>query len=148
MEEELRERLSSKDIWGRALYMIFFAVAYSIAEFVVTFLVIFQFLAILFTRHANEPLLKLGRNLSTYIWQILQFQTFNTETHPFPFSAWPEEDIEDNRWLEDGSNEDAETDDPPESEVVVDEEPELIDEPDAESIGTPDAESIKDRSTD
>ncbi len=144
MEEELRERLSSKDIWVRALYMIFFAIAYSVAEVVITFLVIFQFLAILFTRHANEPLLKLGKNLSTYVWEVLQFQTFNTETRPFPFSSWPDEDTGDNRWLEDSSSEVAETEEAPERDA----EPELIDESEAEPTDEPDAEPVNERSTD
>ena len=123
MEEELKQRLSSGDIWMRALYMILFAIAYSIAEFVITFRVIFQFLAILFTRHANEPLLKLGKSLSTYVWQVLQFQTFNSETKPFPFSAWPEEEVGDNQWLEDPSVEDATPIDTSEPEVVTEVEP-------------------------
>ncbi|MCZ6619290.1 MAG: DUF4389 domain-containing protein [Gammaproteobacteria bacterium] len=123
MEEELKQRLSSKDIWVRALYMILFAIAYSIAEFVIIFLVIFQFLAILFTRHANEPLLKLGKSLSTYVLQLLRFQTFNTETRPFPFSDWPVEEMGDNRWLEDYSSEDDEPNDITEREVATDDEP-------------------------
>ena len=134
MDEELKQRLSRGDIWGRALYMIFFAIAYSAAEFVVTFLVIFQFLAILFTRQANEPLLKLGNNISTYIRQILRFQTFNTETKPFPFSSWPEEEVGDNLWLEDDSSADEQIDDAPEQEILADDEPvdESVDESDPE----------------
>jgi len=133
MDEELKQRLSRGDIWGRALYMIFFAIAYSAAEFIVTFLVIFQFLAILFTRQANEPLLKLGNNISTYIQQVLRFQTFNTEIKPFPFSSWPEEEVGDNLWLEDDSSADAQMDDA-EPEVAANDEPvdESVDESDTE----------------
>lgn len=139
MDEELKQRLSRGDIWGRALYMIFFAIAYSAAEFVVTFLVIFQFLAILFTRRANEPLLKLGNNISTYVRQILRFQTFNTETKPFPFASWPEEEVGDNLWLEDDSSADAQIDDAPEREVAANDEP--VD----ESVDASDTEPNNDR---
>ncbi len=137
MEEELRERLSRGDIWGRALYMVFFAIAYSVAGTVVTLLVIFQFLAILFTRKANEPLLKLGNNISAYIGQILRFQTFNTETKPFPFSSWPEEEVQDNRWLQDNSSTDTVSNDATE--------PEPDDEPDDGSGDEPDAEPDSER---
>ncbi len=143
MDEELKQRLSRGDIWGRALYMIFFAIAYSAAEFVVTFLVIFQFFAILFTRQANEPLLKLGNNISTYIQQILRFQTFNTETKPFPFSSWPEEEVGDNLWLEDDSSADAQIDDAPEQDVLADDEP--VDESVDESLDESDPEPDNDR---
>ena len=98
--ETLRERLTRKDIWLRALYMLVLAIAYSIAETIIVFLVFFQFLSILFGGHANAALLRFGQNLSTYVYQILRFQTFNTETRPFPFSSWPDENISDNPWRE------------------------------------------------
>jgi len=113
MEEEIKQRLTSKDIWIRALYMVFFTIAYAVAETVTTLLVIFQFLAILFTGHANEPLLRLGNNLSIYIRQILQFVTFNSETRPFPFSDWPDEDHTGDRWL-DSNESDSATEEPAE----------------------------------
>ena len=100
MEEETKKRLTSRDVWMRALYMVFFTIAYSISELIITLLVIFQFLTILFTGHANEALLRFSNNLSTFVYQILRFVTFNTETQPFPFSAWPDEPPEDNCWLE------------------------------------------------
>ncbi|MFV2089629.1 MAG: DUF4389 domain-containing protein [Pseudomonadales bacterium] len=101
MEDKMKQRLTSRDIWMRALYMVFFAIAYGVAEVVLTLLVVFQFLATLFTGKANEPLLKLGTNLSTYFYQIIQFQTFNTEEKPFPFSPWPDAEVGENRWLDD-----------------------------------------------
>jgi len=116
MEEEIKQRLTRRDIWIRALYMVFFTIAYAVAETVTTLLVIFQFFAILFTRHANELLLRLGNNLSIYIRQILQFVTFNTETRPFPFSDWPDEDHTGDRWL-DSNEADSATEEPASSEV-------------------------------
>ena len=99
MEDEMKERLTSRDLWIRALYMVFFTIAYSVAEIVLSLLVVFQFFAILFTGSANAPLLKLGHNLSTYIYQIVQFETFNTEERPFPFSDWPDDTPAENRWV-------------------------------------------------
>jgi len=99
----LRERLTRKDIWLRALYMLVLAIAYSIAETIIVFLVFFQFLSILFVGYANAALLRFGQNLSTYVYQILRFQTFNTETRPFPFSPWPDESLSDNPWRESSS---------------------------------------------
>ena len=100
MEEDIKDRLTSGDIWMRALYMVFYGIAYSIAELVIVLLVIFQFLAILFSRKANERLLRLGNNVSAYIYQVFQFQTFNSEVRPFPFSDWPDDEVGENRWVE------------------------------------------------
>lgn len=100
MDAEMKERLTSRDLWMRALYMLFFVIAYSVAEIVLTLVVIFQFLTVLFTGSANEAALRFGHNLGIYVRQILQFETFNSEDRPFPFADWPDEDPAENRWLE------------------------------------------------
>ena len=109
MKESTRQGLVSSDIWIRALYMVLFAIAFGIARFIIGFLVIFQFFAVLFTRRVNEPLLQFGKNLSIYISEILEFQTFNTEEHPFPFSPWPDEEPGGEQWL-DKTNVDSDAD--------------------------------------
>ena len=124
----MRRRLTSRGIWSRALYMVVFAIAYTFAETIVAFLVVFQFITILLTGSANEPLLRFGTNLSTYVYQILQFQTFNTETHPFPFSDWPDEGARGDRWVEGGPMAEAD-----QAVVEATDEPDEVVEPDASS---------------
>ena len=80
------------DIWIRALYMLLFAIAYSFAEAIIVLLAIFQFFAMLITGQVNELLLRFGKNLSVFMFDILEFQTFNSEIKPFPFSPWPDEE--------------------------------------------------------
>ena len=78
--------------------MLLFVFAYSVAEMIVVFLALFQFFSALFTGRANEPLLQFGKNLSAYIYEILEFQTFNTEVRPFPFMPWPDEELGGEDW--------------------------------------------------
>lgn len=99
MEDSMKDRLTSGDLWLRLLFMILFAIAYGVAELLVTLTAIFQFLTILFTGGANEPLLRFGKNLSTYIRQIISFETFNTEERPWPMADWPDEAVGENRWM-------------------------------------------------
>ena len=89
MSDEFKANLKERGTWLRGLYMLLFAIFYTVAEVVVTAVVIFQFLLALFTGRSNERLLKLGQSLSTYVYQILQFLTFNSDYHPYPFGAWP-----------------------------------------------------------
>ena len=89
MNNDVIENLKEQSIWLRGLYMIMFAVVYSVAEVVLYATVIFQFLIKLFTNETNPRLLKLGQSISTYIYQILQFLTFNSEHLPYPYGAWP-----------------------------------------------------------
>lgn len=98
MDDQMKARLTSSNLWMRALYMIFFVIAYGVAELLIALIAIFQFLTILFTGSANAPLLRLGRNLGEYVFQILQFQTFNSEDKPFPFSDWPDEEPGGDQW--------------------------------------------------
>lgn len=102
MDDDLKHNLSDPNIWVRLLFMLFFAVAWAVAETVIALAALFQFFCALFTGGVNEPLLKFGRNLGSYLYEIVQFQTFNTERRPFPFSDWPDAMIDPhNVWLDD-----------------------------------------------
>jgi len=89
MSNEIKQNLRQQTIWLRGLYMLMFALFYSIAEFVLFAVVVFQFLLILFTGKNNSQLLNLGQSLATYIYQIIQFLTFNSDYQPYPFAEWP-----------------------------------------------------------
>ncbi len=80
---------SGPSIWQRLLYMILFFIIYGVTEFVIYAVVIFQFFAVLITGRSNERLLVFGQSLSTYVYQIMRFLTFNSEQCPFPIAAWP-----------------------------------------------------------
>ena len=90
MEEVVRkEHIHAKETWLRGVYILVFWFAYSVAEFVLGATVLFQFLFVLFSGEKNEKLLVLGQDLSQYIYQVMQYLTFNTDEKPFPFSDWP-----------------------------------------------------------
>ena len=99
MKENTRDNLVRRDIWIRALYMLLFAIVYSVAEAIIVLLAIFQVVALLISGQVNELLLRFGKNLSVFMFDILEFQTFNSEIKPFPFSPWPDEE-HGGEWLE------------------------------------------------
>tara|TARA_B100001105_G_C22265054_1_gene388487 strand:- start:499 stop:822 length:324 start_codon:yes stop_codon:yes gene_type:complete len=70
--------------------MLLFAFIYSLAEFVVVFICIFQFIVRLVSGDINDRLLAMSRGVCEFILQILQYETFNTDYKPFPFNPWPE----------------------------------------------------------
>jgi hypothetical protein len=90
MKEEIKQRLQKNETWQRALYMLFFIFIYGISKFLVIGVMLFQFFTTILTGNVNEQLLRFGQNLSTYLYQITIFLTYNSEQRPFPFSAWPE----------------------------------------------------------
>ena len=101
MEEEIKQRLTRRSIWMRALYMLALAIGYGIAELVWGIVVLLQFVVVLLTGTANENLLRLGNNLSAYVRQVLRYLTFNSEALAFPFGDWPDEAVaKDNVWIQ------------------------------------------------
>ncbi len=90
MEDEIKQNLRNRKTWLRALYMLLFMVIYGVAEFIIAAVVLFQLFSVLFTGSTNERLLTLGQNLSTYVYQIVLFLTFNSDDHPYPLGEWPQ----------------------------------------------------------
>ncbi len=89
MSNDVKQNLKSQSTWKRGLYMLLYIIFSRVAEVVLGVVILFQFLLKLFTGETNERLLKLGQALSTYLYQVFQYLTFNTEYHPYPFGAWP-----------------------------------------------------------
>lgn len=104
MDQETKNRLADRSIWVRALYMIILLIAYSIGETLLIIISVFQFLSALVTGKVNESLQNFGANLSAYLYDILQFATFNSEDLPFPFSDWPEVEPGDTPWSADADD--------------------------------------------
>ena len=89
MSSEIKQHLKAQATWMRGLYILIFSIIYSVAEVVLAAVVFFQFLTTLFTGNKNERLLEFGDNLSTFIYQILKYLTYNSDDKPFPFDEWP-----------------------------------------------------------
>jgi len=98
MEATTQSPFRERRLWERILYMIFCAIAYSVAEFVIVLIAIVQIVAVALSGDVNERMLRLGRNVGAYARQIFDFVTFNDVTVPFPFSDWPDEGPSENRW--------------------------------------------------
>ncbi len=88
-QNTLKQNLLNPETWLRGLFMLIFAIIYFVARIVVAGVAIFQWVACLFTGDPNARVLRFGQQLSTYVYQILMFLTFNTEQWPWPLSPWP-----------------------------------------------------------
>jgi hypothetical protein len=90
MDEKTKATFTNMDTWKRGLFMIVFAIISGIAKFIVTLVAVFQFITLLFKGQANEKVIPLGQNMSTYLYQITLFLTFRTDEMPFPFLDFPD----------------------------------------------------------
>lgn len=89
MNEEIKQRLQTKEVWQRGLFMLFFMFVYGFSNSLVICILFFQYAALIVTGRTNEFLLGFSQGLSIYIHQIINFLTFGSEQRPFPFSSWP-----------------------------------------------------------
>ena len=84
------EKTSDPSIWIRGLYMLLFAIVTRLTEIVIGLVMLIQFVLKAATGGTNSNLVDFGNQLSQYLFEIVQFQTFNTEDKTFPFSQWPQ----------------------------------------------------------
>lgn len=87
--EELKSNITSGEHWLRLVYMLLFSVLLYVAGLVMGVVIILQFLFALLTGGNNGNLRHFGQVLSLYIYDCLNFLTYNTEQKPFPFDDWP-----------------------------------------------------------
>jgi hypothetical protein len=90
MDDKTKATLTNLDTWKRGLFMVMFVIISGVAKLLVAFVAIFQFITVLFKGQTNEAVNPFGQSLSTYIYQITMFLTFNTEDMPFPFRDFPD----------------------------------------------------------
>ena len=93
--DDLVENVRELSGWVRVLFVIFFIVVlHLIIGPLIVLLALAQGLFLVFTTQPNENLAGFGALLVTYVSQILNFVTFNSEIRPFPFSDFPGGQVE------------------------------------------------------
>ena len=89
-QSDLEKNVTAKSTWLRLLYMVVMAVAWSVAVFITSAVVVVNFFYVLFTGKTNPRLTEFGQSLASYLYQIVRFMTFNTDVRPFPMDEeWP-----------------------------------------------------------
>lgn len=82
----------SAETWAhvvRGLYVLLFWFILRISEFVVAGVAILTFGFKMATGKAQPKVQEFGDSLSTYVFQVVSFMTYKSETKPFPFQEWP-----------------------------------------------------------
>ena len=87
--EEIKKNLQNSNTWLRGFYMFLFIILYGIAETLIIAISLFQFAHHLIGKSPNQRLLEFGKSTSIYIYEIMQYLTYNSEKKPFPLSEWP-----------------------------------------------------------
>ena len=75
--------------------MVLFGLIAYVALLFVYFLSVAQFILTIINGQRNENLRYFAARINAYLRQVLQFLSFEVDTVPFPFSALPESNQED-----------------------------------------------------
>lgn len=90
MDDKKTAFYKNRSVWVRGLFMLLFIFLMGVAKFVILVVVALQFLMVLFAGQTNDNLVRFGKSLSVYQYQIMLFLTYNSEFQPFPVGDWPE----------------------------------------------------------
>ncbi|MDH3666804.1 MAG: DUF4389 domain-containing protein [Paracoccaceae bacterium] len=88
-DETGQSRESRRPIWHRGLFMLFFIVAFSIAQTLLTLIAVVQFLSLLIAGKPNGFIANFGRSLGLWLDQVALFQSADSDERPFPWAPWP-----------------------------------------------------------
>lgn len=88
--EVVSDSKPSNDTKGRLIRMLVLAFSFAVSLNVLFALVVGQILFGLFAKEQNIALKELGKKLSDYMYETVNYLTFNSEERPFPYKAWDE----------------------------------------------------------
>lgn len=83
------ERHDRRPVWIRGAFMLFFLIAFSVAQALVALMAVVQFLSLLITRKSNTFVAGFGRSLGVWLGQTARFQSADSDERPFPWAPWP-----------------------------------------------------------
>lgn len=108
MPDDIVENLTRPEQWLRVLFMAALVVALYVVGLMLTLVTVGQVLFSLMTGSDNGNLRALGKSLTLYVRQILDFLTYNSEIKPFPFSPYPDSNGADSDTETEEAGDDAE----------------------------------------
>lgn len=77
----------------RIVYVILFCIIFSFMDILLAFIALLQSVIAVVSGQPNEALKDFGARLGIYLKQIAEFVSFEKDEMPFPFSDWPEREV-------------------------------------------------------
>ena len=101
---EFLSHIRSAQLWVRLAYMLGFLLLLSFVRIIILLVIGGQFLTLLLTGSDNKNLRNFGQSLASWIFQMMQFLTFNSNSKPFPFDDWPNSVLSEGFSIDDEPN--------------------------------------------
>lgn len=78
-----------RPVWIRGAFMLFFVLAFYLAQTLMAVIAALQFLSMLIVGSPNRFVAEFGQSLGTWLNQTARFQSSASEDKPFPWAPWP-----------------------------------------------------------
>lgn len=88
---QIKKIMLEKNKWLRGVFVLLFIFAKYLVSWAISLIAIFQFGHDLLAGEPNKNLMAFTKQLNTYLFQVTNFITYNSEIKPFPFTGWPNE---------------------------------------------------------
>lgn len=88
MQQEINDNLKKASTWKRIFFILIFAVIVGLVRMLFWAIILLQIASTLLTGTANQNILDFSGKLSAYLYHVVLFLTYNTDTLPFPFANW------------------------------------------------------------
>jgi len=92
MDKNIYENIRVKEKWIRGIIMMFFIIVKHIITGLFWAIALFQFVNNLLFNESNNKLLIFSHRMNVYLFQIVNYLTYNSNVKPFPFSNWPSDE--------------------------------------------------------
>lgn len=92
MDAAQENQIGRRHVWIRGLIMLFFMVAFGLAQTIQTIAAVVQFFWLLLNGEPNTFIARFGTSLAKWLSEASRFLTCATDDKPFPWTAWPESD--------------------------------------------------------
>lgn len=90
MEGQRQEAsMTAQDALKRGLFMLLFAIAFSVAQVLLNVVAVVQFLWLLTSNSPNQFVLRFGASLSVWLADVARFLSCASDEKPFPWKDWP-----------------------------------------------------------
>ena len=94
--ETLPDTKPKNDTKSRLISMLVLALSFGVSILVLLAIVMGQIVFGLFAKEQNIALKQMGKKLSDYIHETLNYLTFNSEERPFPYRSWDDSSEQSN----------------------------------------------------
>lgn len=91
-KQEIKQNLLDSSTWIRILFVVLYTIIYFLIRYLVFVIVVVNAISNLLSGKSIDALEKFTKQLNVFIFQCMEFITFASDTKPYPFAPWVQDE--------------------------------------------------------